>query len=196
MGYDRPTRWLHAGFVLAVPLQLFTELFMHRPRLGHIRTSSQTFFFEIHEWVGLVACAIVVLHILWSAFGTAKGGFARLFPYMSAEGRKAMIEEIKTIPGWLTGKLHETAEESPVAGTVHGLGLLLVLGMASTGTTVFFGMNAVTGQLTGLAKLALQLHHLGGNLVWAYLIGHVGMVALHKIKGHNLLLRISPLAKD
>jgi cytochrome b561 len=196
MGYDRPTRWLHAGLALAVPLQLLTELFMRMPRLGHVRTSAEAFFFEVHEWTGLAACVIVVLHILWSALGTAQGGFGRLFPYFSAQGRKAIINEIKEIPGWLSGKLHETAEESALAGTVHGLGLLLVLGMASTGTVVFFGMNEVTGQLSGLAKAALQLHHLGGNLVWAYLIGHVGMVALHKLKGHDLLVRISPIARD
>ena len=196
MGYDRPTRWLHTGLALAIPLQLLTELFMHRPRLGHVRSSSEILFFEVHEWIGLAACAIVVLHILWSALGTAKGGFSRLFPYLSAEGRRGIIAEIKTIPGWLSGKLHETAEDSPLAGTVHGLGLLLILGMASTGTVVFFGMNGVTGQLSDLAKLALRIHHFGSNLVWAYLIGHVGMVALHRIKGHDLLSRISPLVRN
>ena len=196
MEYDRPTRWLHAGLALTVPIQLVTELFMHRPKLGHVRTGAETFFFEIHEWVGLAACAVVVLHVLWSALGTAKGGFSRLFPYLSAEGRRGIFAEIKGIPGWLTGSLHETAEESPLAGSVHGLGLLLVLGMAGTGTIVFFGMNEITGQLTALAKAALQLHHTGGNLVWAYLIGHVGMVALHRIKGHDLLVRISPLTRD
>ena len=195
MGYDRPTRWLHAGLALTVPIQLLTELFMHRPKLGHVRTGAESFFFEMHEWVGLAACAIVVLHILWSALGTAKGGFARLFPYFSADGRKSIIEEIREVPGWLSGRLHETAEESALAGSVHGLGLLLVLGMAITGTIVFFGMNEITGQLTGLARAALQLHHTGGNLVWAYLIGHVGMVVLHRIKGHDLLARISPQSR-
>jgi hypothetical protein len=40
-----------------------------------------------------------------------------------------------------------------------------------------------------------ELHGDGGNLVWAYLIGHVGMVALHRIKGHDLFARISPLSR-
>jgi cytochrome b561 len=196
MGYDRLTRWLHAGLALAIPLQLLSELFMRRPKLGHLRTSAETFFFEMHEWFGLAACAIVVLHILWSAFGTAKGGFGRLFPYLSADGRKAIIDEIKDIPGWLSGKLHETAEESALAGTVHGLGLLLVLGMATTGTVVFFGMDELTGHMSPFVHAIEELHGLGGNLVWAYLIGHVGMVLLHRIKGHKLLERISPLARD
>jgi cytochrome b561 len=196
MGYDRLTRWLHAGLALAIPLQLLSESFMRLPKLGRIRTSSEAFFFEMHEWVGLAACAIVVLHILWSAFGTAKGGFARLFPYLSADGRRAIVDEIKTIPGWLTGKLHETAEESALAGTVHGLGLLLVLGMAGTGTVIFFGMDELTGHMSPFVHAIEEIHGTGGNLVWAYLIGHVGMVALHKIKGHNLLPRISPLARD
>jgi cytochrome b561 len=196
VGYDRPTRWLHTGLALAIPLQLLTELFMRRPKLGHVRTGSEILFFEVHEWVGLAACAIVVLHILWSALGTAKGGFARLFPYLSADGRRAIIDEIREIPGWLSGKLHETAEESAIAGTVHGLGLLLVLGMASTGTVIFFGMEELTGHMSPFVHALAEIHGTGGNLVWAYLIGHVGMVALHRIKGHNLLPRISPLARD
>jgi cytochrome b561 len=196
MGYDRLTRWLHAGLALAVPLQLFSESFMRLPKLGRIRSSSEAFFFTMHEWIGLAACAIVVLHILWSALGTAKGGLVRLFPYFSAEGREGIINEIKEIPGWLSGKLHETAEESALAGTVHGLGLLLVLGMASTGTVVFFGMNEVTGHMSPFVHAIAEIHGTGGNLVWAYLIGHIGMVVLHRIKGHDLLPRISPLARD
>jgi cytochrome b561 len=195
MAYDRLTRWLHTGLALAIPLQLLSESFMRRPKLGHLRSSSEVFFFEMHEWIGLAACAIVVLHILWSALGTAKGGFSRLFPYLSAEGRRGILAEIKGIPGWLTGSLHETAEESPLAGTVHGLGLLLVLGMATTGTVIFFGMNELTGHMSPFVHAIEELHGEGGNLVWAYLIGHVGMVALHRIKGHDLLVRISPFSR-
>jgi Ni,Fe-hydrogenase I cytochrome b subunit len=136
-----------------------------------------------------------VLHILWSAFGSSRGGFARLFPYLSAEGRQGILAEIKGIPGWLTGSLHETGADSPLAGTVHGLGLLLVLGMASTGTVIFFGMNEITGQMSPLVHAIAELHGDGGNLVWAYLIGHVGMVALHRIKGHDLFARISPFSR-
>jgi len=194
MGYDRPTRLLHAGLALTVPLQLLSESFMRLPKPGRIRSGSEVFFFEMHEWIGLAACAIVVLHVLWSAFGTARGGFARLFPYLSAEGRRGILEEIKAIPGWLTGSLHETAEDSPLAGSVHGLGLLLVLGMACSGTVIFFGMNETTGHMSPLVHAIAEIHGDGGNLVWAYLIGHVGMVVLHKIKGHDLLARISPHA--
>jgi len=194
MGYDRLTRWLHVGLVLAIPLQLLSEEFMRHPKVGRVRTDAEIAFFEMHEWVGMAALAIVLIHILWSTT-KAGGGLARLFPYFSAGGCKSIIAELKQVPGWFTGKLHATAEESALAGAVHGLGLLLVIAMGATGAVIFFGMDEVTGQMGDFAHDMKELHETFGPLVWIYLIGHVGMVALHKIKGHDLLSRISPLAK-
>jgi len=198
MGYDRLTRWLHVGLVLAIPLQLLSDEFMKRPKLvdglPRIRTDAQVTFFEMHEWVGMAALAIIVIHILWSAT-RAGGGLGHLFPYFKASGCKNIIEELKTVPGWLSGKLHMDAEESALAGTVHGLGLLLVLGMAVTGSAMFFGMNELTGQMNDFVHTMKELHEALGGLVWPYLIAHVGMVVLHKIKEHDLLSRISPFAK-
>jgi len=198
MGYDRLTRWLHVGLALAIPLQLLSEEFMKRPKLvdglPRIRTDAEVTFFEMHEWIGMAALAIVVLHILWSTT-KAGGGLGHLFPYFKAGGCKSIMDELKQVPGWLSGKLHMDADNSPLAGSVHGLGLLLVLAMAATGGTMFFGMNEVTGQMSGFVHTMKEVHEALGNLVWLYLIAHVGMAVLHKIKGHDLLSRISPFAK-
>lgn len=198
MGYDRLTRWLHAGLALAIPLQLLSDQFMEHPHLRHgvvvPRSDAEIAFFEMHEWVGMAALAFVVIHILWSTT-KAGGGLGRLFPYFQAGGCKGIIAELKEVPGWLSGKLHQNAEDSPLAGAVHGLGLLLILAMAGTGGTIFFGMDEVTGKTSEFVHEMKEIHEALGNLVWAYLIGHVGMVVLHKIKGHDLLSRISPLAK-
>jgi cytochrome b561 len=102
---------------------------------------------------------------------------------------------LKQIPGWFSGKLHENAEDSVLAGAIHGLGLLLILGMGLTGATMFFGMDEVTGEMNDFVHAMKELHEGLGSLVWVYLIGHVGMVVLHRLKGHDLLSRISPLAK-
>lgn len=196
--YDRLTRWLHAGFVLGVPLQLFSESFMKYPKLvdgvPRVRTAAEANFFEMHEFVGMTLLVIVVSHILWSA-SRAGGGLGRLFPYFRSGGMAALSAELKQVPGWFSGKLHATAEDSVLAGAVHGLGLLLILAMASTGATIFFGMDEVTGHMSSFVHDMKELHEGFGSLVWAYLIGHVGMVVLHRIKGHDLLSRISPLAK-
>jgi len=198
MGYDRLTRWLHFGLALAIPLQLLSDEFMKRPKLvdglPRIRTDAEVTFFEMHEWIGMAALAIVVLHILWSAT-KAGGGLGHLFPYFKSGGCKSIMDELRQVPGWLSGKLHMDADNSPLAGTVHGLGLVLVLAMAATGGAMFFGMNEVTGQMNDTVKAMKEVHEALGNLVWLYLIAHVGMAVLHKIKGHDLLSRISPFAK-
>lgn len=198
MGYDRLTRWLHVGFVLGVPLQLLSENFMKHPKLvdgvPRIRTAAEANFFEMHEFVGMAVLVVVVLHIIWSA-SRSGGGLSRLFPYFRAGGCSGLVAELKQVPSWFSGKLHETAEDSVLAGAVHGLGLLLILAMGATGATIFFGMDEVTGHMNSFVHDMKELHEGLGTLVWIYLIGHVGMAALHKMKGHDLLSRISPLAK-
>ena len=198
MAYDRLTRLLHVGFVLGVPLQLLSENFMKRPKLvdgvPRLRTATEANFFEMHEIVGIALLTVVVLHILWSA-SRAGGGLGRLFPYFRAGGSRDLLAELKQVPGWFGGKLHETAEDSVLAGAVHGLGLLLILAMGATGATIFFGMDEVTGHMSSFVDGMKELHEVLGSLVWVYLIGHVGMVVLHKLKGHDLFSRISPLAK-
>ncbi len=196
--YDRLTRWFHLVLVLAIPLQLLSEEFMKRPKLvdgiPRIRTDVEAAFFELHEITGMVALTAVVLHILWSA-SRSGGGLGRLFPYFKSGGCNSIIAEVKQIPGWFSGKLHESAEDSALAGAVHGLGLMLVLAMGLTGSTMFFGMNELTGQMNDFVDVMKELHEMLGGLVWFYLIGHVGMVGLHRLKGHNLFTRISPFSK-
>jgi len=197
-GYDHLTRWLHVGFVLGVPLQLLSEEFMKHPKLvdrvPRVRTAAEANFFEMHEIVGMTLFTVVVLHILWSTTKSG-GGLGRLFPYFGAGGCGKLVNELKQIPGWLGGKLHENAEDSVLAGAIHGLGMLLILAMGATGSTIFFGMDEVTGQVRGFVHDMKELHEGLGALVWIYLIGHVGMVVLHRLKGHDLLSRISPFAK-
>ena len=200
MPYDRLTRWLHVGLVLGIPLQLFSEEFMkHRVTImehgvPRARTAMEANFFAMHEAIGIALFSLIVVHILWS-ITRAGGGLGRLFPYFSTGGLGALLKELQQVPGWLSGKLHETAEESVLAGAVHGLGLLLVLGMSLTGVIIFFGMDEASGNMTGVTRDIAEVHEALGSLIWAYLIGHVGMVVLHRIKGHDLLSRISPLAK-
>lgn len=196
--YDRLTRWLHLVFVIVIPLQLLSEEFMKRPKLvdgvPRIRSAAESNFFEMHEIMGMIALAAVVLHILWSAT-QAGGGLGRLFPCFKSGGCQNIIAEIKQIPGWFTGRLHESAEDSALAGAVHGLGLMLVLVMGLTGSTMFFGMDETTGEMNEFVHSMKELHEGLGGLVWVYLFGHVGMVVLHRLKGHNLFTRISPLSK-
>lgn len=190
MAYDKLTRWFHVGLAVLVPLQLLSEELMKRPKPGRIRTDEQIFFFEMHEWVGMTLLAIVILHLLWS-IGKEDGGFARLFPYLNGKGRCDLLGDVK---GLTKGKVASPDESVALAGAVHGLGLLLVLVLGVTGAMMLYGMED-SGKMLGIIHDAKEFHEALGVFVWIYLIGHVAMIAVHRIKGHNLIERISPFSK-
>jgi len=192
MHYDKITRLLHWGFATLIPLQLLSESFMKRPKLGRIRDDMQIFFFEMHEWIGMIALVLIIARIAWGFVG-AEGGWARLFPYATCKGLKGLKEEVRTeIPGWFKGNIAAPGKESFVAGMIHGFGLLLVLGFAVTGATMFYGMEE-SGKMTGFVHDAKELHEMMGGLLWVYIFGHVGMVVVHQLLGHDMFKRIFSL---
>jgi cytochrome b561 len=71
-----------------------------------------------------------------------------------------------------------------MVSAIHGLGLLTVSAMAATGAVFFFTDG------TAIARVALGLHRLLANLMWAYLIGHAGLAALHQLVGDDVLSRM------
>ena len=192
MHYDKITRLLHWGFATLIPLQLLSEELMKRPKPGRIREDMQIFFFEMHEWIGMIALVLIIARIAWGFMG-AEGGWARLFPYFTCQGLKGLKEEICTeIPGWFKGKIATPEKESFVAGVVHGLGLLLVLGLGVTGATMLYGMEE-SGKMLGLVHDAKELHEMMGTLLWIYIFGHVGMAVVHQLLGHAMFKRIFSL---
>jgi len=192
MHYDKITRLLHWGFATLIPLQLLSEELMKRPKPGRIREDMQIFFFEMHEWIGMIALVLIIARIAWGFMG-AEGGWARLFPYFTCQGLKGLKEEICTeIPGWFKGKIATPEKESFVAGVVHGLGLLLVLGLGVTGATMLYGMEE-SGKMLGFVHDAKELHEMMGTLLWIYIFGHVGMAVVHQLLGHAMFKRIFSL---
>lgn len=189
MRYDRVTKLLHIGMALAVLTQLACSEFMERPHLHpkHVRTALESGMYEVHEWVGIAAFALVLLRIIWGFVGPEKRSWARLFPWLSAEGRADMARRIKEeVPGWFMGRIPDDPN-NPLAGSIHGLGLLTVLGMTVTGLVIFLGMGE-NGEAGSLVKSVMEIHaDVLGNLIWAYVIGHVGMAMIHKVLGHDLV---------
>ncbi len=189
MHYDKVTRLLHWGFSLLIPLQLLSAAFMKQPKPGRIRTDAQEFFFDMHEWVGMLVLTLVLMRLMWSLL-SKEASWSRLFPYFSTELRQALPSRLKDeMLGWLKGKFAETGQQSPVSGIVHGLGILLVLALGVTGAVMLYGMEA-SGQMTGLVHLAKEFHEVLGELLWIYIIAHVGMAILHTLLGHPVLRRM------
>lgn len=181
--YSTGTRLFHACLALAVISQLISSQFMQVPREGR----PGNWVFEVHEYSGLFAGAMALG--LWLVIITRIGGtdIGRLLPWFSADRRAAFWADTKA--HWTIVRafhLPQYRQASPFAAAIHGLGLLLITAMAATGTLYWLGN--IAGSQDGLVIwLAINLHGLMANLVWAYLIGHAGMALIHHFTGGQSL---------
>jgi len=181
MKYDKTTRWLHAGLALGITLQLALSLVMEPPEPDKPAiTGIAAATFEVHENVGMAVLAILVLHWLWQLTGHTAHGLAHLFPWFSASARTAVVTDAKRL---VASRLRDVPEMSPLAGAVHGLGILLATAMAASGAVLYFGV-ADNGSMSKPVHLIEEFHGFMANLMWAYLVGHVAMGALHRKLGH------------
>ena len=74
----------------------------------------------------------------------------------------------------------------PLAGAIHGLGLLTVSAMALSGVTIFFGMGP-HGAMGPFVATLRKGHMLMGNILWVYFFGHAGISLLHQLRGDRLI---------
>jgi len=173
-----PTRLLHMAMALAVTLQLLFSLVMAPPDEEHASTFARVTF-EAHQWVGLAAVVVVILHWLWSANSRQDGGLTHLFPWGS-RARSAIKEDLAKLRN---RELPEGGPRGGLPGLVHGLGFLAVTGMALTGLTLFI-IFPESGKPDATAKSVADIHSLIANFVWVYWFGHVAMALGHRWAGH------------
>jgi cytochrome b561 len=193
VNYDRIVRWLHAGIALAVVIQLLSSLVMQVPQPGRVPLEPQHAFFLIHEGSGLTLVTLLVLHWLWALTGHVAGGWGHLFPWFSRARLRALLGALKGLPSWLRDSRALDEEVMyPLAGAVHGLGLVTVTAMALTGATMVLAM-ASDGSMGTLLRAVRWVHGFVANFMWAYVIGHVTMAVLHQVRGERLLTRMFSL---
>jgi cytochrome b561 len=190
MTYDRITRWLHAGIALAVVIQLVSSQVMAVPQPGRLLSGAERSFFAVHRWSGMCVLSLLVLHWLWGLAGHVPYGWEHLFPWFSGPRLKKVLSALKAMPAWLRGRLPaESNETLPLAGAVHGLGLVVATAMALSGSTIFFGMTP-EGSMSGFIEVVREVHGFIANFVWAYFVGHVGIAILHQWRGEPLITRM------
>jgi len=194
MRFNRATRLLHLCIMLAVLIQLGSEQLMKVPKPGETVQPIEAIFLGLHEWNGFIALAIVAFYLMY--LSNNNDDWKRLFPWMSISGCKGLWQEIRSdIPGWLTGRLKNPGEAHYIAGTVHGLGILLLIGLGSTGIMIFMGLES-SGGVNEDIKLLRALHANLGTLIWIYMFGHTGMAIIHQLKGHNVFGEMFSLKTD
>lgn len=192
MKYNQTTRWLHAGIALGVSVQLIVSLVMDMPKPGRPFTGLGAAAFEAHEIAGMVIAALLLLHWLALFSNHIPLGLGHLFPWFSRQRLSTMTGEIKR--QWAQCRLEDSQQMSALAGATHGLGLLVTTAMAITGAVVYFSM-AENGAMPPLVKDIKEVHELTSSLLWAYLIGHVGIAILHQWLGHRTLADMFKLGK-
>ncbi len=195
MQYDRVTRWLHAGIVLSIAVQLTTSSLMEVPEPGRMVPASEVAFFKIHEWSGITVLTLVILRWLWGFTGYAAGQWADLFPWFSKERMGNVVSDLKYMYRQIReGFSGQAGHGEAIARAVHGLGLLTATAMALTGSVLFFGIRA-DGAMSAYVSLVKEFHEFIASFLWAYLAGHVSMAILHQWQGDKVLSRMFNLVQ-
>lgn len=171
--WDVTTRVLHWGLTLFVSFQLFSGLLVSTP--------NTLFYFHWHEYIGLLAAAVILLHWMWSF---AHGDLGLLFPWNAAGFKRIQSETVNM----LRGHLPAPGAQVGLSSFIHGLGLLAMTGMGFTGVLLFMYLPAKLGGLAAVphpvAITSLSLIHRNlSYLAWFYWVGHVTFALLHLITG-------------
>ncbi|MGE5548672.1 MAG: cytochrome b/b6 domain-containing protein [Solirubrobacterales bacterium] len=187
MKYDPLTRLLHLLIAVGITAQMLTSLVMVDPKPG--RPPDQ--WFEIHETLGVALLFVLLAHWLWSVarhFMYAEPML--LFPWLSrprisdlAADVRASLREVRH------GRLPADDRARPLPSAIQGLGLILGVFLAATGTAMAVGMGP-QGQMGPVLHAVKEMHEAASPLMWAYLVVHPALAILHQFAGHRSLSRM------
>lgn len=170
--HSRFTRILHAATAVAVIWQLGLSLILVPPDEAPILGLPM----RLHEYGGAVAMGVLVLFWLNALLRRTGTGLGALVPWTSPARLAALWSDIRAhLAAILRLQSPTYAADSPLASAVHGLGLILMTGMAASGLAWWLGPASLT-------EPAIQLHVLFGTFVWVYLIGHAAMGLFHHVR--------------
>jgi cytochrome b561 len=152
----------------------------------------ETLGFEVHEILGLTIAGLLLIRLMLAMTSLPGANWRGLLPWLSADGRKQLGDEIRSqMAGWKQGKLAPPEEGETVARCVHGFILLCALGMGVTGTILYFGWSTTAPQTEAIEFVA-ETHELLVGALEALLAAHILAVIMHQRQGHNIIARIKP----
>jgi cytochrome b561 len=173
------TRILHLLLLFAVVHQLISSKLISRPLPGDAPST----LFLLHEYIGMASLAVVCAFWLWTLVRHGETRLTKLFPWLSPRRIAAIVGDVVDQIHAMRRGNFSGESSGALASAVHGLGLLIVTAMAATGTVLFFSDGSVF-------HYAMSLHRVIANLMWAYIIGHAGIAALHHLLGSDILRRM------
>ncbi|MBY0431158.1 MAG: cytochrome b/b6 domain-containing protein [Rhodospirillales bacterium] len=177
------TRALHAGIAVGMSAQMLTSLAMVYPKPGRLPNA----WYEVHETLGMALLGLLLVHWLWVLLRTLRGEPLMLMPWFSPQRRAALWADLREVVADLS-RLRLPADDRPrpLAAAIQGLGLLLGVALAGTGTALALGM-AENGAMGPLLHDVKEVHEALGPLMWAYLAVHPTLALLHQMAGHGTL---------
>tara|TARA_R110002074_G_scaffold233128_2_gene404785 strand:+ start:221 stop:841 length:621 start_codon:yes stop_codon:yes gene_type:complete len=185
-------RLAHAGLAIAVINQLLTSLVLEAPAPD----ATGNWYFEVHEYGGLFGFGFVLLFWLGLLVKLRESPLGLLFPWFSGERLSALWADIKHHARFLIKFQFPPYENhAPLASAVHGLGLLLITAMASSGTIYYF-INNGNPDAGGLVGVVIFIHKTLASLVWAYLVGHAGLALIQHYLGNVSLATMWSFRRD
>ena len=193
MKYDPLTRILHLCVALGITSQLMTSLVMVAPKPDRLADA----WFVAHETVGIALVGVVALYWLWIVARPVSRGQAFLFfPWFSAKRLGALRQDAADTWALMRQRRLPAADTAkPLPSAIQGLGLLLALFLAATGTTIAFGMEP-NGHLSPLLHDVKEVHESVASLMWVYLVGHPLLGLLHQLAGDRVLTKMFGFNKD
>jgi cytochrome b561 len=174
------TRILHLLLLVIVVHQLVNSQFIERPETGE----PTPWLMTIHEYVGLASVAAVLAFWIWTVVRRGETSLGRLLPWFSPDRLSDVWTDLVAQARRLLRLQAPSDEDGALASAIHGLGLLVLTGMAVTGAVYFVADGTLVG------RAFLTLHKMAANLMWAYLIGHAGLAVLHRILGSDIFSRM------
>ena len=185
--YSPAIRVMHALIAAAITAQLvFTLVMEHPSKRGRPMSPEGAYWFSWHEWVGLFAFTVLAANWIYRVAVWKRQSQGRLFPWITASGRANLARELRE---FALLRWKDMPVDGALAGTIHGLGLLLATEFASTGALLFILLwpaNAVTP----FASSVMEVHQFLGPAMWTYLVGHGLMALWHQYAGHHSLRRM------
>jgi cytochrome b561 len=187
--YNRTLRAMHALIAAALVAQMVLTLVMDHPSAKRPMSAAGAGYFQWHEWVGLAAFAILAVNWLYRVAKWNREGQGRLFPWIARNGRAKLGGELFD---FLRLKWKAIPMDGALAGTIHGLGLLLATALAITGATLYIVLWPAN-VVTPLADKLMYVHQLMGPAMWTFLVGHGAMALWHQFSGDRSLVRMFSL---